>query len=97
MGLGSFLKKIFSLGGEDDAELRAAREKHGIETDEEDKEEDKRQQVPYDPWEEIRNMRANFLFGSWVTRKFKPIGQEKLKRDLEALEKKRKGKEEKGE
>jgi hypothetical protein len=91
----SSLKKIFSLSGEDEAELKALREKHG--TDLEAKEEiireikNKPGMPDYDPWEEIRNMRTYFFFGSWATKKFKfrPIGEDKLKRDLEKLAKKR--------
>jgi hypothetical protein len=95
MSFWSGLRKIFSLSGGDEAELKALREKHGIET--KPKEEIIREiknepgSEDYDPWEEIRNMRTNFFFGSWMTRKFKfrPIGEEKLKRDLEKLAKKR--------
>jgi hypothetical protein len=87
------LKKIFSLGGENEAELQSLRAKHGIDvkSKEEILREDKSEpSTPdYDPWEEIRNLRMNFLVGRWVTRKFRPIGEEKLKRDLEKIAKER--------
>jgi hypothetical protein len=94
MSFWSALRKIFSLSGEE-AELKALREKHGIDTENKDAILREIKNEPgseeYDPWEEIRNMRANFFFGSWMTKKFKfrPIGEEKLKRDLERLAKKR--------
>jgi len=97
MGFGAFLKRVFSLsgGGEDDAELRAARARHGIAVGEKDEKVDKKDEKkyiepePYDPWEEIRNLRTNFWFGSWVTRKFRVIGEDKVKKELADLEKKR--------
>lgn len=97
MSFWSALKKIFSLRGEDDAELQRLREKHGIDTGAKSRDEVLREikndpgVQEYDPWEEIRNMRTYFYFGSWATKKFKfrPIGEEKLKRDLERLAKKR--------
>jgi hypothetical protein len=93
MSFWSALKKIFSLSGEDETELQKLREKHGI--DAKSKEDILREHKnepgspDYDPWEEIRNIRTNFYFGSWLTRKFRPIGEDKLKRDLEKLAKKR--------
>jgi len=88
MGFMSFLKKIFVGGDEDDAELQAARARHGIKVDEKD---GKEEREPYDTWEEIRDLRANFFFGSWATRKFKHrvIGEDKVKKQLADLEKKR--------
>jgi hypothetical protein len=99
MGFGSFMKKIFSVSSRDEEELQKYREKHGINVDEnvpdEDELEDRKQKMKeYDPWEDIRNMRMNFFFGSWVTRKFRPIGEDKLKKELEELEKKRQEEEE---
>jgi hypothetical protein len=95
MGFWSWLKKIFSLSGEDEAELEKLRAKHGIDTA--SKEEILREiknepgTSDYDVWEDVGNFRTNFFFGSWVTRKWKyrPIGEEKVKRDLEKLAKKR--------
>jgi hypothetical protein len=99
MSFWSGLKKIFSLSGEDEAALKEMREKHGI--DAKSKEEILREaknepgSEGYDAWEDLRNMRAYFFLGSWATKKFKfrPIGEEKLKRDLEKLAKKREEKE----
>jgi hypothetical protein len=95
MSFWSSLKKIFSLRGEDEAELKRLREKHGIEV--KSKEAILREvknepgTAEYDPWEEIRNLRTNFFLGSWATKKFRfrPVGEDKLKRDLEKLERKR--------
>jgi len=97
MSFWSALKKIFSLSGEDEAELQRLREKHGIDAESKSKDEVLREiknepgTREYDPWEEIRNVRTNFYFGSWLTKKyrFRPVGEEKLKRDLERLAKKR--------
>jgi hypothetical protein len=93
MGFWSFMRKVFSVSGRDDAELRQYREKHGINVDENEPEKGEVENKPgketYDPWEDIRNVRMNFFFGSWATRKFRPIGEEKLKKQLEELEKKR--------
>ena len=91
-----FLKQVFSLNPREDPELQRLREKHGIITDDQDKDsaisaehKNRPGDEDYDVWEDLHNYRMNFFFGSWVTRKFRPIGEEKLKKDLEALEKKR--------
>jgi hypothetical protein len=93
MGFWSFMKKIFSVSSRDDAELQRYREKHGIKVDDTVAVTGEVKNEPgtetYDPWEEIRNIRMNFFFGSWATRKFRPIGEDKLKQQLEELEKKR--------
>ena len=99
MGFWSSIKKIFSLKGEDEAELERRREKHGIKTAPREAVLKEIKNEPgskdYDVWEDIRNYRSTFFLGSWATRKFKfrPIGEEKLKRDLEELEKEREEKE----
>jgi hypothetical protein len=101
MGFWSTMKSIFSLSGKDDTELEGLREKHGI--DAKPKEDTLRavKNEPgapdYDVWEEIRNMRSYFWFGSWITRKvkFRPIGEEKVKKQLEELAKKREEEEKK--
>lgn len=93
MGFISFWKRVFIGEIDDDPELRAARSRHNIDVGEEkgqrkgDREEEARK--PYDPWEDIDNMRRNFFMGSWASRKFRVIGEDKLKADLEALERKR--------
>ena len=99
MGFWSSIKKIFSLKGEDEAELERLREKHGIKTAPKEATLKEIKNEPgskdYDVWEDIRNYRSTFWMGSWATKKFKfrPIGEEKLKRDLEKLEKEREEKE----
>jgi hypothetical protein len=87
MGFLDFWKKVFS-GEDDDAELKAARARHGITLDAKD-DKDEEEEEPFDPWEEVRNARTTFFFGSWATRKFRIIGEDKVKRELEELEKKR--------
>jgi uncharacterized caspase-like protein len=95
MGFIDFWKKVFS-SEEDDAELKAARARHGIkvETPEEQKKREKAEEEAYDPWEVVRNVRTSFFFGSWASRKFRIVGEDKVKAELEALEKKRKEEEE---
>jgi hypothetical protein len=97
MGVVSFFKKVFSGEADADPELRAARARHNIVIDGE-KKDDKRggeeAREPYDPWGEIDNVRTNFFMGSWASRQFRVIGEDKLKAELEALEKAR---QEKGE
>ena len=95
MGFFDFFKQLFT-SDDDDEELKAARERHGIsayQTPEEKKEE----QETYDPWEDVRNARMNFLMGSWASRKFRVVGEDKVKKELEELERKRMEKELKGE
>ena len=96
MGLLSFFRNMFTGGHTDDEVLDAARARHGVHIDEEAKKEmDKptteaeRFADNYDAWEELKNYRMTFLFGSWITRKFRPIGEDKVKKQLEELEKKR--------
>ncbi len=80
------LKKAFNSEDElTDAELNAARARHGIkvETPEEQRKRlkaEKEEQEPYDPWEEVRNVRTSFFFGSWATKKFQIVGEDKVKR-----------------
>jgi hypothetical protein len=92
----SFLKKVFAGESADEEELDAARRRHGIMLTEKEKKEAKipttdveRFAKEYDVWEDLKNYRMNFFLGSWVTRRFRPVGEEKVKRDLERLEKKR--------
>ncbi|MBN1693240.1 MAG: hypothetical protein JW845_06775 [Dehalococcoidales bacterium] len=96
MGFLSFLKNIFAGGHSDDEALDAARARHGVHIDEKAKKdmdkpttEAERFADNYDTWEELKNYRMTFLFGSWITRKFRPIGEDKVKKQLEDLEKKR--------
>ncbi len=92
MGLISFFKKVFIGESVDEEELRAARARHNIVVDEEkkgDKEKREDDKEPYDPWTEVDNMRRNFFMGSWASRKFRVIGEDKVKAELEQLERKR--------
>jgi len=95
MGFWTSVKKIFSLSGEDDVELEKLREKHGINTAPKEVVLKEIKNEPgskdYDVWEDIRNYRSTFWMGSWATKKFKfrPVGEEKLKKDLEKIEKER--------
>jgi hypothetical protein len=94
MGFKDFLRKLTSSDDEiNDPELRAARAKHGIrlDTPEEQKKMEKEESEPYDPWEEVRNARMNFFVGGWATRKFRIVGEDKVKAELSSLEKKRSG------
>ena len=96
MGFFSFIKSIFTGEDGDDETLNAARARHGIHVDEKAKKEMDRPTTEaerladnYDTWEELKNYRMTFFFGSWITRKFRPIGEDKVKKELEKLEKKR--------
>ena len=93
MGFLSFLKKIFGGGSADEAELDAARARHGIIVDKKEMDkartEAERFAEDYDVWEDIKNYRANFFVGGWVSKKFHPIGEDKVKKQLADLEKKR--------
>jgi hypothetical protein len=101
MGFFSFLKKVFVGEDAEEAELIAARRRHGIITDEEvndafqQNKEMRRLAREYDAWEDIDQFRWTFFFGRWAARKFHPVGEDKVKRDLEKLEKKRRQEEEK--
>jgi agmatine/peptidylarginine deiminase len=94
MGLLSFFRKVFS--GEDDQqekELDEARARHGIQVDkvEMDKKTSSAEQFgeQYDVWDDIKNIRSTFFFGTWASRKFHIVGEDKVKKQLEELEKKR--------
>ena len=96
MGFFSFFKKLFGNQDKEDAELDAARARHGIVLDAKDKldmnqatSEDERMAQEYDVWEDLKNMRSSFFIGNWAARKFHVVGQDKVKKELEALQKKR--------
>ena len=93
MGFLSFMKKVIGGESEDDAELNAARARHGIDLNEADEKGPKTKQESfaenYDVWEEIKNIRSNFFIGNWATKKFRIVGEDKVKKQLEELEKKR--------
>jgi hypothetical protein len=96
MGFLSFLKKVFAGEGADEKELDAARQRHGIAMTQEDKKiankpmsEMDKFASEYDVWEEIDRYRTTFFVGGWLAKKFHPVGEEKVKRELEKLEKQR--------
>lgn len=96
MGFFSLIKKVFVDESADDAALDAARARHGIIIDAKTKAkadkpttEEERFIENFDAWEELRRFRSYFFLGSWATRKFRPIGEDKVKKQLEDLEKKR--------
>lgn len=96
MGFFSFLKKVFAGESADEAELEDARRRHGIVLTKEQKAEankptteEQRFASEYDAWEEIDRYRMTFFIGGWLSRKFHPIGEDKVKRELEKVEKKR--------
>ena len=93
MGFLSFMKKVLGGESEDDAELNAARARHGIDINEPDENKPKSEQERftenYDVWEEIKNIRTNFFIGNWANKKFRVIGEDKVKKQLEDLEQKR--------
>jgi hypothetical protein len=96
MGFFSLIKKIFAGESADEEELDAARARHGIKLTDKEKVDAKKPTTEaerfaenYDVWEEIDRFRSTFLIGGWAARKFHPIGEEKVKRDLERLERKR--------
>jgi hypothetical protein len=99
MGFLSFMKKVIAGESEDDAELNAARARHGIVIDETDavkpKTEQERFTENYDVWEDIKNIRTTFFIGTWATKKFRIVGEDKVKKQLEELEKKRQEEEQK--
>lgn len=98
MGLLSFFKKVFT--GEDEKqekELDEARARHGIQVDKVEMNKktsyEERFGEEYDVWEDIRNIRSNFFLGTWASRKFHIVGEDKVKKQLEDLDKKRKAEE----
>ena len=96
MGFLSFIRKLFTDDAVDEAALDAARARHGVNVNSKQKvemsehtSEAERFGQDYDVWEDIRNYRSNFFVGRWFTRKFHPFGEDKLKKQLADLEKKR--------
>lgn len=96
MGFFSFIKSIFAGGGVDEEALDAARKRHGVVLTKQEKAiadkptpQAENFGKDYDVWEEIDNYRWTFFVGGWVAKKIHPVGEDKVKRDLEKLEKKR--------
>ena len=95
MGL---LEKIFTTPGRvyrwlyQDERRRRKAQGGGLASDGEpdadvDYEEQKRRANNFSAWEEIDDMRYNFLIGSWALRKIKRVGKDEFRRDREALKK----------
>jgi hypothetical protein len=81
----------------DDEKLRAARARYRgdldeSETESEDELEDEQTRVvaDFDVWEEIDNARTSFFFGQFLSRKIRMPRSDKLKKELEELERKKK-------
>jgi hypothetical protein len=92
MGFWSSFRSVFATPKQDDAELEKLRAKHGIDAGEQTDYEQKKEKLledPYDPWEEVKSVRSNFFMGSWAARKFNVVGEDKVKKQLDALAKKR--------
>jgi len=96
MGFVSFIKHIFSAEDKDEQDLDKARARHGIVLSAKDKvemnkvtSEDERMAHEYDAWEDLKNIKSSFFLGNWAARKFHIVGEDKVKKQLEALEKKR--------
>jgi hypothetical protein len=101
MGFKDFMRKVFS--GEDEKEEQAldeARMRHGIQVDKVEMNkatsQEERFAENYDVWDDIRNIRSSFFFGTWASKKFHIVGEDKVKKQLEELEKKRQGQEQQG-
>ena len=93
--IGHGFKKAYDWVFQDEEKLRKVKSSNytaapAVEVKEPDDEEEEVDHQ-YDAWEEIDNLRMNMFLGSWATKKFKGgvIGEDKVKKDLERLEKKR--------
>ena len=88
-------------------EVKQARARLGIEIDEEEEKEELQRELDkkrksgweldaekYDPWEELRNVRTNFWIGGWAAKRlhWRPAN-DKLREELEELDRKREEKE----
>jgi hypothetical protein len=96
MGFFSFFKKILGSEEDDDQELDAARARHGIQLNAQDRlemkkatSEEERLASEYDAWEDIKQMRTSFFIGNWAAKKFRVVGEDKVKKQLEELQQKR--------
>jgi hypothetical protein len=94
--IGNGLNKARDWLFPDEQKIRKVKSDNYTEVPAEEEGEEKNETTErYDAWEEIDNFRMNFFFGSWATKKFKGgiIGEDKVKKELEELEKKRAEKE----
>ena len=95
------MDKLF--GGKREAkkeELRLARERHGIEVDEEEEAEEEKGAIkksnwevdtgPYDPWEDLKDLRTSFWIGGWAAKRLRwRPANDKLREELEEVARKR--------
>ncbi len=96
-----FFKKLLGLEEEDISdEIKQARARHGIHVDETENLRSKKDSAndgrdEYDAWEDLRNLRTNFFFGSWATRRYRRMTHhdDKLKQELEKVAREREEKE----
>jgi hypothetical protein len=96
MSFFSFIKHIFSSETKDEQELDQARARHGIMLNAKDKAEmdhattdEERAAQDYDAWEDLKTFKSSFFIGGWAAKKFRIVGEDKVKKQLEELEKKR--------
>jgi hypothetical protein len=96
MGFVSFIKHLFSSEDKEEMELDKARARHGIVLDAKDRidmnkatSDEDRMAQEYDAWEDLKNIRSSFFIGGWAAKKFHVIGEDKVKKQLEDLEKKK--------
>ena len=96
MGFFSFVNSIFVSENVDEETLDAARKRHGVVLTKQEKAISDKPTPQhetfcneYDVWDQIDNYRWNFFLGGWAAKKIHPIGEDKVKRELEKLEKKR--------
>ena len=94
-----FFKTVFTAPGracrwlyQDEKRLRRARggglASAGEPDADVDYEEQKRRANNFSAWEEIDDIRGNFLIGSWALRRIRGIGKGEFRREREALERK---------
>jgi hypothetical protein len=93
MGISAFFRRLFGGESKVEKELDEARARHGIAVDKKEIEtrysEEKRMAEEYDVWEDLRHYRSNFLLGGWLSKKFRPVGEDKIKKQLAELQEKR--------
>ena len=77
---------------QDDYRLREAKRRGYVAPEAEDVDDNdsvgKQYTDNYDAWEEIDNFRTNFYIGSWARNKMKRIGENKLSKEREEVERK---------
>jgi hypothetical protein len=95
MGFWASIKRIINgNSAAEEAELDAARARHGIAADEIEKAfrsaKEQREAANFDAWEELKYFKTDFIMGNWASKKLRPFfGAESLKKDIDKLEEKR--------